>query len=152
MTIQEAKLALKDGQRVTHTLFEDNEFIYEKDGVIYEEDGNSMTFFWEHRTESYWNTDWSIVQALDIFEKEYLNSIGFETVSDDGQYGKAESIRARGMTILEWNRKGASCTYFGDKLDKNCYFGIRKDGDTRTVFSGYIYDREQLELLIKLTM
>jgi hypothetical protein len=88
----------------------------------------------------------------DIFDKDFLNSIGFEVVKDDGQYGEAHSKRAKGMTVINWNREGASCTYFGDKLEKNSFVGIKKDGGTRTVFNGYVFDRSQLELIIRLTM
>ncbi len=87
----------------------------------------------------------------DIFEPEYMKSIGFKVTEDDGQYGKAIDIRTNGMTHIGWNRKGHSCTYFGEPLEKNCSVGIRKDADTRYVFNGYIYNREQLELLLKLT-
>lgn len=91
---------------------------------------------------------------MDIFDKDFLKTIGFKVIKDDGQYGEAHCIRANGMTQLNWNRKGHSCTYFGDKLDPNVSVGltIKKDGGSRTAFNGYVFDREQLELMIKLTM
>ncbi len=89
---------------------------------------------------------------MDVFDKDYLKSIGFNVTKDNGQYGEAKCIRANGMTVIQWNREGHSCTYFGDKLEKNVSVGIKKDGGTRTAFSGYVYSREQLELIINLTM
>lgn len=90
--------------------------------------------------------------TVDLFEKEYLKSIGYKVTKEDGQCGEAIDIKTNGMTKLAWNREGHWCTYFGDKLEKNVSFGLYKDGGTRTAFSGYIYDREQLELILKLTM
>jgi hypothetical protein len=84
--------------------------------------------------------------------KEYFKTIGFKITEDDGQYGKAECIRTNGMTIISWNRKGHNCTYFGEKLEGNLSCDIKKDGGTRTVFNGYVYTMDQLELIIKLTM
>lgn len=87
----------------------------------------------------------------DLFDSKYLDSIGFKITKDDGVCGVAIHKRTNGMTVIWWNREGHSCTYFGEKLSKNVSFGIRKDGDTRTAFSGYVFDRDQIELLLKLT-
>lgn len=88
----------------------------------------------------------------DIFTDEYIDSIGFKKTKDDGQYGEAIDKRTNGMTIINWNREGHTYSYFGDKLEKNCSVSIKKDGGTRTVFAGYIYDKDQLKLLIGLTL
>lgn len=88
----------------------------------------------------------------ELFNKEHLHDLGFTLIKDDGQCGSAKCKRANGMTVIWWNRNGHSCTYFGDKLEENISFGIRKDGDTRTAFSGYVFNKEQVELLLKLTM
>lgn len=93
-----------------------------------------------------------VIKSEDIFDKDYLKSIGFKVTADSGQYGTAKDIRTNGITLLAWNRDGARCTYFGEPLEKNVSFEIKKDGGTRTAFSGYVYNREQLELIIKLTM
>lgn len=91
------------------------------------------------------------MDELDIFETKYMKSIGFKVTKDDGTYGEAKCIRTNGMTTINWNREGHSMTYFGDKLNKNVSVGIKKDAGTRTAFSGYIYSREQLELILNLT-
>lgn len=88
---------------------------------------------------------------MDFFDKDYLKSLGFKVIKDDGQYGHAIDIKTNGMTHIYWNRKGRSLTYFGEKLEKNCGISIRKDADTRTVFDGYIFERDQLALLLKMT-
>lgn len=88
----------------------------------------------------------------DIFEKNFLNEIGYKVIKDDGQYGKAHEIATNGMTVLEWNREGHGCTYFGTKLEPNASFSIRKDGNTRTAFNGYVFNQEQVRLLIQLTL
>lgn len=95
-----------------------------------------------------------------IFTEEFLEEIGFErTYTSDGsgyelknQYGKAQDKRTKGMTILEWNNEGHSCTYFGEPLESNVSFGIKKDAGTRNAFNGYVYNQEQVKLLLNLTL
>lgn len=87
----------------------------------------------------------------DIFDPAFIEEIGFRLVKDDGQYGEAKDIRGNGITVLNWNREGHSCTYFGDALEPNAALSIKKDGGTRRAFSGYIYNREQIKLLLSLT-
>lgn len=65
--------------------------------------------------------------------------------------GKAIDKRTNGMTILYWNTRGHSVTYFGTPLPKNISLNIRKDGDTRNAFNGYIFNPQQLNLLLNLT-
>jgi len=93
-----------------------------------------------------------------IFTDEFLEEIGFIRVnlplskfSVPGQYGKAIDKRTNGMTVLNWNNEGASCTYFGDKLDSNVSLGIGKDGGTRTVFNGYVFNQNDVKKLLSLT-
>lgn len=86
-----------------------------------------------------------------IITEEFLDEIGFRLTSLERGYGKAVDKRTNGMTILQWNVEGHSCTYFGDKLKPNVAFGIKKDGGTRTAFSGYIYNREDIKRVVELT-
>lgn len=86
----------------------------------------------------------------DLFEKEFIESLGYEVISDDGVYGKAESTRAKGMTILSWNREGTTINYFGDKIEYGAFFGIQKDGGTRTAYNGLVRTREQVEMFVEL--
>lgn len=87
----------------------------------------------------------------DIMNIEFLDSIGFKVTKFDGQYGVAKSKKFGGRTIIKYNLEGYSCGYGGDKLPENIVVGITTDWDTRTVFNGYIENREQLELISKLT-
>lgn len=89
---------------------------------------------------------------VDLFDPVFLESQGFKVVKDDGQYGSAVDIRTNGITVLEWNRKGPSVTYFGDKVAPGAsYFGILKDGGTRKAFSGYIRHRSDITMLLNMT-
>ena len=83
---------------------------------------------------------------------EFLKEIGFKrTYGEDGsQYGKAEDVRT-GITRLAWNHEGHSVTYFGEPLEPNVAFGIKKDGGTRTAFSGYVFSLDDVRHLLKMT-
>lgn len=83
--------------------------------------------------------------------KEFMRELGFNTIRDDGVYGEAIDIRTNGMTIINWNREGHSCTYFGDKLESNINLEIKKDGGTRTVFCGYIFNENELKDILRMT-
>lgn len=83
--------------------------------------------------------------------KEFMKELGFKTTKDDGQYGQAKCIKTNGMTVIYWNREGRSCTYFGEKLEKNIAIEIRKDADTRTAFNGYIFCQSDLKDILKRT-
>lgn len=71
----------------------------------------------------------------DIFEKSFIESLGFIVVKDDGQYGRAETKNDK--RILQWNRDGN-------------WFGIREDADTRNAFNGRVYTRDQIRLVNQL--
>lgn len=87
----------------------------------------------------------------DLFDKDFLSELGFKVTEDNGQYGKAQSLRPNGKILLYWNREGASCDYFGTpEKRENSYFRIEEDGGTRTVFNGIVYTKEQIELLLKI--
>lgn len=88
----------------------------------------------------------------DIFDKKYIESIGFKLDKDDGQYGKATRIKDGGMTLIRWNRQGPTQTYLGKRFEKKAAsFSIHKDGDTRMAFNGHIFSRKDIETLFKLT-
>lgn len=94
----------------------------------------------------------------DIFTEEFLKEIGFQLqemplsqFSEPGQYGQAIDTRTNGMTRINWNNEGASCTYFGEPLESNAHFGIYKDGGTRTVFNGYVYSQDDVRKILSLT-
>lgn len=84
-----------------------------------------------------------------IFTEDFLKEIGFTLISEEKSYGSAKD--RTGMTILYWNEDGHSCTYFGNKLDLNVSFSIRKDADTRTAFDGYVFSQDDVRRLLKLT-
>ncbi|HRW21312.1 MAG TPA: hypothetical protein P5509_05010 [Bacteroidales bacterium] len=88
----------------------------------------------------------------DLFSKDFLKRLGFEITKDDGQYGKAESIRPKGKILLSWNRDGAHCDYFGTPITEyNAFFGVEEDGGTRTAFNGIVYSEQDIERILKLT-
>ena len=91
-----------------------------------------------------------------IFTPEFLKEIGFtlikEEISKFLPYKAFGSAKDRiGLTHLYWNYGGHSCTYFGEKLEPNASFCIKKDGETRTAFNGYIFSQDDVRRLLKLT-
>jgi hypothetical protein len=101
-------------------------------------EGNRYRFWWDEPDE-------------DIFDKEFIESLGFTVKKDDGQYGQASCSR-NGMTVLHWNRSGHHCTYFGDPVvDYNCCFSVKKDGYTRCAFNGYVFSRDDVERILRMT-
>jgi hypothetical protein len=92
----------------------------------------------------------------EIFTDEFLKEIGFSLIGRKKSgyrpysvYGKAKD--KIGLTIIEWNEEGHSCTYFGEKLEPNTSVGILKDGGTRTAFNGYVYTQDDLKKILSLT-
>lgn len=93
-----------------------------------------------------------------IFTPKFLEEIGFTLTKEyRGNfppyqiYGEAKDIRTGGMTVLNWNEEGASCTYFGEKLEPNIWLGIGKDGGTRTAFNGYVFTQDDVRRILNLT-
>ena len=91
-----------------------------------------------------------------IFTEEFLKEIGFtlvylktSTFKPFNDYGCAKD--RIGMTHIYWNNDGASCTYFGEKLEPNIHMSIRKDADTRYAFNGYVFTQDDVRRLLKLT-
>lgn len=80
-----------------------------------------------------------------VLNAEYLESIGFTAVSDNGQYGvyhnKAGYVgrfygpMSAGKRIITFNRNGN-------------HVGIKEDAGTRTVFNGVIKHRDELEIIL----
>lgn len=91
-----------------------------------------------------------------IFTPEFLLEIGFglvyEKTSDYKPHKPYGCAKDRiGMTYIYWNEDGHSCTYFGEKLLDNYSFSIRKDGDTRYAFNGYVFNQDDVRNLLRLT-
>jgi hypothetical protein len=93
-----------------------------------------------------------MIKGEDVFDSNYLESIGYKVVSDDGVYGKAESIRPKGKKILSWNREGTEINYFGDKIPFAYFIGIKDDGGTRTSFNGIVRNKEDLKFILESTI
>lgn len=85
--------------------------------------------------------------SKDILTEEYLTSLDFEKVLDDGQYGNYH------------NKLGMVSKYYGlmpgkkriviFNRDKDfLYVKILEDGGTRTVFNGVIQSREIFETIL----
>lgn len=90
--------------------------------------------------------------VLNIFDPSFMSDLGFTVTKDDGEYGAASSDLVRGKTLINWNRSGPSCDYFGNPIKPGAiYLSIKEDGGTRTVFNGYIWTREELEFILKRT-
>lgn len=66
MTKNEAYVAMEQGKKITHEFFDDNEFLYMKNGTIYMENGcrfnNREDGYdgWEDRNSESFQTNWSI--------------------------------------------------------------------------------------------
>jgi hypothetical protein len=75
----------------------------------------------------------------DIFEWAYIESLGYEIISDDGKCGSASSKMPKGKRVIYYNR-GTTANWLG----------IREDGDTRSAFNGIIESRGQLELILRI--
>jgi hypothetical protein len=64
MTKEDAKNAMKSGQKVTHRYFSPEEFVTSNaDGSLYTfEDGCTVSeeLFWQDRSIKQWDSDWSI--------------------------------------------------------------------------------------------
>ena len=91
-----------------------------------------------------------------IFTSEFLKEIGFTLIKEEKSkyepYNIFGSAKDKiGMTYLYWNEEGCSCTYFGEKLEPNTAFSIRKDADTRDAFNGYVFNQDDVRRLLKLT-
>lgn len=63
MTKQEAIEQMKKGEKVTHTYFSDNEYIYQKGCIIYSEDGVRHEEFWTLRNGLLFEDGWSIFKS-----------------------------------------------------------------------------------------
>lgn len=92
-----------------------------------------------------------------IFTDAFLKEIKFTLIERKMSefkpyhvYGKAKD--RTGMTIIEWNEEGHSCTYFGEKLEPNTSVGILKDGGTRHAFNGYVYTQDDFRKILSLTL
>lgn len=96
--------------------------------------------------------DWCPLTSFDFLTKEYLDSIGYELLSDDGIYLKAQNkpglicpsygIMGKGKRIIKMNREY-------DKK-QGILMGIYEDGGTRTVFHGVFSSKEEFEFIIKM--
>lgn len=73
MTKTEAITLMKNGNRVKHYLFADDEFIYMKDGHLYDENNYLMEHtlpngvfidFWTDRQDDLWNDGWIVLPDI----------------------------------------------------------------------------------------
>lgn len=84
MTKNEAILQMQNGHRVKHYLFSEDEFIYMKDGSIYDESGYLMESkdahgndinFWTDRTDEQWLDGWILLPDLLLDSKIYNDKV-----------------------------------------------------------------------------
>lgn len=63
LSIKEAKVALNEGSKIKHRLFTNDEYIYKKNGQLYDEQNTPLveiTFF-NMRNSSIWQTGWTTI-------------------------------------------------------------------------------------------
>lgn len=87
----------------------------------------------------------------DYFDKEFMKSIGFEVIKDNGQYGEAHSIIPKGKIIINFNRDYAYDYLTRNPVPESNFVGIKEDGGTRIVFSGFITSKEDLKFILSKT-
>jgi hypothetical protein len=82
---------------------------------------------------------------------EVLRELNYEVTKSDSQCVEAWSTH-------KWDTVADKCISAKGKRKLNinnakdlCYLGIREDGDTRTVFSGYITSLDDLRTIDRLT-
>ena len=61
MTKEEAIKAMQDGKKVKHRFFTTGEYIYMKEGCIYDENDLLQRDFWQIRLTHYWFQNWTII-------------------------------------------------------------------------------------------
>ena len=63
MTLEEVKQALKQGKKVTHRFFFDDEYLQMKGGLICTEEGLRIgPEFWDIRSGPEWQKDWEVIE------------------------------------------------------------------------------------------
>ena len=72
MNREEAKQALKDGERLTHTYFSDDEWVQSGIGRYEFEDGCQCSYqeFWSYRNDKGFDEGWSIIKGEDNVTKK----------------------------------------------------------------------------------
>jgi len=61
MTKARAVEALESGAKVRHRLFSEGEFVYMKNGVIFDENAHPLVEFWQHRAAEHFDTGWDVI-------------------------------------------------------------------------------------------
>ena len=61
MDKRQAKQALAEGKKITHTYMLEEEYVYELNGKIYDENGCHLPDFWFFRETPVWDKGYSIV-------------------------------------------------------------------------------------------
>lgn len=67
MSKEEAIKKLYEGDKVTHKMFCNDEFVYMKDGDIhnmYDENGTVLISFWQFRQSAVWQKGWSVFTGI----------------------------------------------------------------------------------------
>lgn len=65
MTKTEAIQATKEGKKVTHRYFSNDEYLYrDNSGILRTEEGYPVKpEFWSYRTDASWDSDWSVYEG-----------------------------------------------------------------------------------------
>ena len=86
----------------------------------------------------------------ELMDPKILDELGYKVTSFDGQYGKAESKKNGGKIQLQYNLKGYSVGYNGEKLPPNICLGVKDDWGTRTTFNGMIRSFNDLKTVLEI--
>lgn len=133
MTRDDAIYAMQEGYKVKHIYFSDDEFIYMKGNIIYDENDYRMGTigeFFQYRQGEAFLTDWSILKEertviMDEISDEHINDIRLSNpfMYDESDYeykplkrGHYESIR----TEPKINRNSICSCGSGKKYKKCC--------------------------------
>lgn len=63
MSREKAIECLKSGAKIRHRCFSEDEFVYMKDGVIFDESDFPLTEFWSVRASVIFDEGWSVVSS-----------------------------------------------------------------------------------------
>ena len=60
MTKSDAYIQMKLGNKITHTYFTSNEYLYMENDTIFTEDSYRFNDEWNRRTDAIWQSGWEI--------------------------------------------------------------------------------------------
>lgn len=90
MTKEQAIEAMENGDKITHSLFTDEEFIFIKNGEIHDENGYKMRMgnvdFWTDRTHECWQDGYSLFKGNEKKQTDNSNIVLQEILEDAARF------------------------------------------------------------------